>query len=181
MGILNRIMFIMSIGLISSVLVFSQVNEAYAGFVICGSDADCDFLINECGPVWSCDFICVATPGALPEGTPCGQTDMCTTGGTCSGPNTPEGQLGLCENNDPIDCDDGEFCTLNSCDSATGCISTPNPDPICNGGGPIGGEMVYMETSALLLAGMQSSLTWLVPSLASAAVAGIILYRIKRM
>ncbi len=147
----------MSIGLIFSVLVFSQANQAEAiNFVVCSQNSDCEQFTNECA-TWVCDGICSPSGVKLPQGTPCDDNDSCTTGGTCSGPNTPSQHLGLCEGIEPI------------------------TSPICNGGGTIGGEMIHMETSALLLAGMQSSLTWLVPSLASAAAAGIILYRIKRM
>lgn len=149
----------MSIGLISSVLVFSQANQAEATNIVgCSQNSDCEQFTNECA-TWVCDGICSPSGGLgiLSQGTPCDDNDSCTTGGTCSGPGTPSQHVGICEGIEPI------------------------TSPICNGGATIGGEMIHMETSALLLAGMQSSLTWLVPSLASAAVAGIILYRIKRM
>ncbi len=60
---------------------------------------------------------CVHTPG--PAG-PCDDEDPCTTGDQC--------EDGVCLGK-PVPCDDGNACTLDSCDSQSGsCLHTPAPN-----------------------------------------------------
>jgi hypothetical protein len=90
----------------------------------CHSDpVDCDdgnpCTRDSCDP----DTGCVNTPECPPV-TNCIDGDLCTTD-YCD-------ELGCC-NNDPIDCDDDNPCTEDSCDPATGvCIHTPECPPVVN-------------------------------------------------
>ena len=71
------------------------------------------------------------------------------------------------------DCDDGQFCTLDSC-VAGNCVFAPNPDPLCE---QVGGEFIGVDSTALVLAGIQSNAMWMLPVLAVAA--GGVAYYIK--
>lgn len=59
-----------------------------------------------------------------PDGTACSDGDACTGPDSCLG--------GLCVN-DPIDCDDSNDCTIDSCDSGAGCTYVDSTDPACLG------------------------------------------------
>jgi cysteine-rich repeat protein len=76
-------------------------------------DAVCDDL-RPC-TADSCDstFGCVQTN--FPDGTACG--DLCTSVGVCGG--------GTCSDFVPVDCNDGDPCTSDSCDPAMGCTNAP--------------------------------------------------------
>jgi len=82
--------------------------------------------------------------------------------------------LGSCVFLSPVDCDDGEFCTLDDCDSATGCFTTPNPDPICQ---DVGGELIPIETTSVLLGATQTAASWMIPIIVSAAGIAIVIAR----
>jgi hypothetical protein len=56
---------------------------------------------------------------------PCNDKDVCTAGDRC--------ELGLCMPGEDIDCDDGNVCTDDSCDSATGCVHAFNDGPCEDG------------------------------------------------
>ncbi|MBI5499986.1 MAG: lamin tail domain-containing protein [Deltaproteobacteria bacterium] len=65
---------------------------------------------------------------ANPDGTPCDDGDLCTTGESCSG--------GICSGGTAVTCDDSDLCTDDACDPATGdCAYTPNTAP-CDDGDP---------------------------------------------
>ena len=53
-----------------------------------------------------------------PEETPCSDGDACTAGDRCIG--------GSCVPVGPTDCDDGNICTTDSCNSLTGCVRQNN-------------------------------------------------------
>src|SRR5207249_4118659 len=116
----------------------------------CSNDADCDDG-DACNGVESCDLssgtcvpgtavdctdqnpctddLCDPATGACsnPEaaaGTVCDDGNACTTGDTCSD--------GVCVGA-ALSCDDGNPCTDDSCDPATGCVSTPNTAPCDDG------------------------------------------------
>jgi hypothetical protein len=55
----------------------------------------------------------------------CDDGDACTTGDHCDG--------GACEGGAPRDCDDGNDCTDDGCDPASGCTHVPNADPCDDG------------------------------------------------
>jgi len=72
------------------------------------------------------------------------------------------------------DCDDGQFCTLDSC-VAGNCVLTPNPDPSCE---QVGGEFIGVDNSALLVAGFQANALWLLPAIAAIGIAAVVIRRI---
>lgn len=56
----------------------------------------------------------------LANGSACNDGDACTVGDTC--------QAGVCTAGAPASCDDGNVCTDDSCNAATGCVFTPVGD-----------------------------------------------------
>ncbi len=56
---------------------------------------------------------------------PCSDDDVCTVGDACL--------AGQCAAGTPLDCDDGNPCTDDSCDAAVGCTTTPNDAPCSDG------------------------------------------------
>jgi uncharacterized repeat protein (TIGR01451 family) len=111
--------------------------------------ADCEpFSSNNCEDNNlctddSCDtgtLLCVNAPNTVP----CDDGNACTAGDTCGD--------GSCQSGPPLDADDGNPCTDDSCDPDTGAVHTPNTDPcsdgdacttgdtcgdgVCNPGGP---------------------------------------------
>ncbi|HTM21334.1 MAG TPA: M36 family metallopeptidase, partial [Kofleriaceae bacterium] len=65
----------------------------------------------------TCDAVtgCATTP--VLDGTPCGDGNVCNGGETC--------EAGGCAAGTPLNCDDGDPCTADSCDAVTGCAHTP--------------------------------------------------------
>ncbi len=91
-----------------------------SGACVAGPSPDCSALNGEC-VVGACDPAtgsCTTAPAN--EGATCDDGDACTTMSAC--------QAGQCEGNAALDCDDGNSCTANTCDPATGCVSTPMVD-----------------------------------------------------
>jgi hypothetical protein len=67
------------------------------------------------------DDTCDASAGCVYTNNtaPCGVSgNACVTGGTCGG--------GTCQPGGPVNCDDNNCCTIDSCDPATGCVHTAN-------------------------------------------------------
>jgi hypothetical protein len=58
-----------------------------------------------------------------PNGSACDDANACTVATTCS--------AGVCNAGTPEDCDDGDLCTVDSCDTEDGCVSSSAPqDPV---------------------------------------------------
>ncbi|GJM26080.1 MAG: hypothetical protein DHS20C16_24950 [Phycisphaerae bacterium] len=96
--------------------------DACSGGACVGSiPLDCDDT-NPCTDD-SCDSGtgCVNTDNA----DPCDDGDACTTVDVCD--------TGACVGSIPLDCDDTNPCTDDSCDSGTGCVNTDNTDPCDDG------------------------------------------------
>jgi len=70
-------------------------------------------------------------PGACDDGNPCTENDHCQNG-TCQGTPFDCNPVDHCEG---VTCDDGNVCTDDTCDPATGCITTDNHDA-CDDGDP---------------------------------------------
>jgi hypothetical protein len=69
------------------------------------------------------------TRASRPGGTPCDDGMACTVNDTCGTPQLPA----LC-GGQPVICDDGNPCTDDACDGATGqCVFTPNSAPCTDG------------------------------------------------
>ncbi|PYT05763.1 MAG: hypothetical protein DMF49_13135, partial [Acidobacteria bacterium] len=58
--------------------------------------------------------------GFKPNGTACSDSNACTTNDTC--------QAGACVGGAPPTCDDGNVCTIDSCNPQTGCSHTNQPN-----------------------------------------------------
>jgi cysteine-rich repeat protein len=73
-----------------------------------------------------CDIaeMCPGTASACPgdvvlSGVPCPDGDVCNGAEMC--------ETGTCTSQPPLDCDDGDACTADSCDLITGCANEPIP------------------------------------------------------
>jgi uncharacterized delta-60 repeat protein len=71
-----------------------------------------------------CDHRCQFEP----SGAPCRDGDACTDGDACDG-------AGTCVGGTPVDCDDGDLCTQDTCDPATGCQNDAAPRVACRTAG----------------------------------------------
>lgn len=61
---------------------------------------------------------------AVEDGTPCdADASVCTDGDACL--------QGTCAAGAPLDCDDGDPCTIDACDPATGCTHVASTEPAC--------------------------------------------------
>ena len=88
--------------------------------VACRHDAEC----NDAGNVCTHD-VCAPTEGCsnppVTDGTLCLDQTVCNGTETC--------RAGLCTPGTPLDCDDRNVCTDDSCDAATGCVHVDNASP----------------------------------------------------
>jgi hypothetical protein len=66
----------------------------------------------------------------------CGDADLCNGEETC--------QIGVCTGGTPLDCDDGNDCTDDSCDPPVGCVHVGN-DSLCDDGDACNGEETCQE------------------------------------
>ena len=79
--------------------------------------------------------------------SPCDDGSACWVGEQC--------KFGICMGGGPLDCDDGDVCTLDSCDLATdACLHTPTPGAICGGGGVCGATGCVCPPGSALEAGV---------------------------
>src|SRR5438445_3162568 len=81
---------------------------------------------NPCISGTTCDGA-GACAGGTPNTLPCNDGNACTTADACAG--------GVCVGGPPPNCNDGNLCTTDTCNPATGCVSTPNTLP-CDDGNP---------------------------------------------
>lgn len=86
---------------------------------VAGTPLNCDDG-NPC-TADSCDAVAGCVNTAMANGDPCENPDACTVNSKCVG--------GTCSGGKARNCDDGNACTDDSCDSVLGCILTPNTDP----------------------------------------------------
>jgi len=88
--------------------------------VHCPADALTQCKVSKCDPA-------TGTCGVenMAEGVSCNDEDLCTFPDKC--------KAGECTGA-PADCNDGEQCTDDSCDPATGCVNAPISDVECNDG-----------------------------------------------
>ncbi len=89
----------------------------------------------------SCDPVLGIVNAPVAAGTSCADANVCNGAETCNG-------AGACQPGTPLDPDDGNVCTADSCDPATGVVNTPvaagtscadgdicNGDEVCDGSG----------------------------------------------
>ena len=140
----------LSITIVTLFLAPAGTNLAFAQ-VECIDDDDCGFF-SACTPE-VCDeatFSCV--PGdRIPE---CCESDS--------------------------ECDDGDACTIDKCESTTlRCITEPDPDPVCQPT-QVAGELLPIDSSPLMIAGLTSMTVWMVPAIAGLAGAGVYLVKFRK-
>ncbi len=99
--------------------------------VTCASDAECDDA-NLC-TTDSCDVPTGhCSSQAVADGTSCADANVCNGAETCA--------AGVCTAGTPLNCDDGNECTADTCDPLAGCQSTTLPDgTTCSLGSCVGG------------------------------------------
>jgi hypothetical protein len=92
--------------------------------LVCNDGNTC--TTDSCDPVAGCRFT------AIPDGSTCGDGNVCNGAETC--------QSGACRAGTPLTCTDGNRCTSDTCDPATGCRYTGLGDGascsdgnLCNG------------------------------------------------
>jgi len=119
-----------------------------------GDDCPSDQVdVGLCGAGGACTGVaCVAKDcqyPPLPDGTDCADADLCNGDETCLS--------GTCQAGAPLDCDDGEVCTDDSCDPEAGCKNEPiltcenTPIPIPTF--PGGSAAAWLALLAALLVG----------------------------
>ena len=140
--------------LFTVVLTTVQVLPAYAGAPPCLEDLDC------------------------PLGFVCDISNVCCDPnlGPCDVP------INGCSTDD--DCPPGEFCEVdNSCLPGNACIEAFCV-PILNGNGPVGvevgvdAEYITPDTTALLLAGAQANLVWILSGVLAGA--GVVAFKLRK-
>ncbi|HEV8200541.1 MAG TPA: hypothetical protein VGS03_11010 [Candidatus Polarisedimenticolia bacterium] len=123
--------------------VCTTQDQCYAGLCVgfgVESGTPCDdgnscTMGDQCVYPENGDPACHGVAGAI--GAPCDDRNACTTGDQCVAP--PAGsEEPVCAGPGTLSCDDGNHCTSDSCDPASGCvhggIGTPNPPAeTCNG------------------------------------------------
>lgn len=88
----------------------------------CNDDNPC--TTEACDPAAGCVY------ADVPDGTSCSNSDMCDGEETC--------QNGACAADNPLNCDDNNPCTSDSCDPQAGCQYANKPDGMNCGGGLCG-------------------------------------------
>ena len=148
---------------------------------------------GACNVIGSC-ITAPATSGSCDDGNSCTAGDRCSAGvcdpgipltGTDCGAGGTECSNqdtcvdGTCQPNDKPDdtsCDDGELCTTDElCKDGVCAIGTINPIPACID--PVGGKLIPVETTSLILAGTQSTFSWMIPITVSAVGIAIVVAR----
>ena len=93
---------------------------------VAGTPLNCDdansCTVDTCGAA-GCEH------ALAPDGTSCSDANACTTGDTCNA-------SGQCVAGAPLSCDDGNVCTDDSCNVATGCVYGNNTSPCADDGNP---------------------------------------------
>jgi hypothetical protein len=99
-----------------------------AGQCVPGSPPVCDDF-NIC-TLDSCDAVVGCQYANVQDGTSCTNGDICDGEETCLG--------GNCSSGMPLDCDDHNMCTQDTCDPLSGCQHITLADGVGCGGGPCG-------------------------------------------
>lgn len=89
------------------------------------ADASCDDG-NQCTND-SCDIGAIACLNTPAEGATCSDVDACTLNEVCD-------VSGACTGGALLSCDDGNPCTIDSCDAAFGCVNAPAEGAACDDG-----------------------------------------------
>jgi len=141
-----------------------------------GDGTSCGDAGTECTNQDTCQGGTCADAGIQPAGTACGAGGTeCSAQDTCSN--------GTCVPNDEPDntsCDDGELCTIDEfCKDGVCGMGTETPILACmdddsEPGPDVGGELIPINTTPLLLAGAQMTASWVIPVIAAGAGIGLV-------
>jgi hypothetical protein len=103
------------------------IERCIAGACQAGSALQCDdgdaCTVDTCNPAAGCvhqDTACPTSCGPGDDGSRCSDGTACTVGDTCAG--------GACVGA-PVNCDDGDPCTTDTCDAALGCVYVEEANP----------------------------------------------------
>jgi len=142
----------------------------------CGDQSVC--TDDSCDPNLGCLF--VFNPNADPI---CVNATFCETDSECDSLDNACEEVScnlsdkICEVIEVVGCfDDGDICTLERCDPDIGCVVEPNPDPVCQPT-PVAGELLPLDSSALMIAGLTSMSVWMIPAVLGLAGAGVYLVK----
>ena len=165
---------ILAVASIISIGVLGNTQFAYAGV-----EDDCrDELPGFCDADQVCDE---NTGNCVPENGP---IEVCRVDIDCDFLNNACQTFGcrasFCVPQFATICrDDGDICTLERCDPDIGCIVEPNPDPVCQPT-PVAGELLPLDSSALMIAGLTSMTVWMVPAVLGLAGVGVYLVKFRK-
>jgi len=93
-----------------------------------------------------------------------------------------------------LNCDDNNLCTDDTCIEGQGCMNDPvicvNPDHVCNPNiglcepptpeTPVAGELLPIDSSALMIAGLTSMSVWMIPTVLGLAGVGVYLAKFRK-
>jgi hypothetical protein len=102
----------------------------------CDGAEMCDPTTGACSPGTppECDDGNLCTTDSCDQATGCVHADACSDGNACNGAETCDPTTGVCgPPGTAPDCDDGNLCTTDSCDQATGCVHIDNTNPCDDG------------------------------------------------
>jgi hypothetical protein len=86
--------------------------------LLAGVGTECRAAADQCDVAESCDGLGIACPAdEVLDGV------SCDDGSVCSGIDLCE--VGICVGSGPLDCDDDDPCTADSCDGVSGCANDP--------------------------------------------------------
>jgi hypothetical protein len=103
----------------------TRTDTCQAGTCTGGDPVVCTAL-DQCHDAGTCDSTTgICSNPAKPEGLACNDDNACTTGDSCT--------AGVCVGGAPPNCDDGNVCTDDACNPATGCVYVNNSNPCEDG------------------------------------------------
>jgi len=153
---------------------FFDFCQGYTG--ICDPNGFCGNTgIPDCNDGDACtEDLCDPALGCMnnpaPDDTPCGINDACQ-GNTCQG-GVCFGFVITCSLNPDI-------CLDAVCNPITGeCEDIPSNDPVCQP--PVAGELLPLDTSALMIAGLTSMSVWMIPTVVGLAGVGVYLVKFRK-
>jgi len=142
---------------------FCQFSDAPEG-TACGDTSD-----TICDDPNTCDALGNCQDNNEPNQTPCGPSNACVQF-VCI--------AGFCGSQGTI-CDDGDVCTIDSCDPSLGCQTEPDPAPVCQPT-QVAGELLPLDSSALMIAGLTSMSVWMIPTVLGLAGVGVYLVKFRK-
>jgi hypothetical protein len=118
----------------------------------CNASTDClsGYCVDGVCCTTRCDGVCQAcdltadgTCVTVPNNTPCPDSNLCDGTEVCQG--------GQCLEGAPLDCTNNNFCTVDRCDPAAGCIHDPVQDGTpCSNGNPCDGDETCLHGSCTM-------------------------------